>query len=97
MFVIDQIDHFTLLGWVIHARRSLILHANAALAEKTFAMLRFLVILDECAASAANGPDEVFDAVAFEVILFANRLALHRDGDTGTANAAGSTEQQALQ
>lgn len=97
LFASDQIDWFTSLRWVSHARSCLVLLVDAAaLAQKTFTILRFLFMLDNGAASTANCSSNVFDTVALEVVLFANRLALHRDRDTGNAEAGGTTEQQAL-
>lgn len=69
---------------------------HAALAQKTLTILRFLVMLDNGAASTANCPSNVFNAVALEIVLLANRLALHCDRDTGNAEAGGATEQQTL-
>lgn len=55
-----------------------------------------LVLLDEGAAAAAARDGEIGQAVALEVELVADVGALHRRGDAGDTDAAGSAEEEAL-
>lgn len=55
-----------------------------------------LVLLNDGAAAAEPRDDEIADAVTLEVELLTDIGPLHRGGDAGAADAAGSQEEQAL-
>lgn len=68
----------------------------AALSEQALAVLDFLVLLDEGAASTAPGLGQVSKTTSFEVVLFADHLALDGDGDAEASNTTGTAHQQTL-
>lgn len=59
-------------------------------------MLSFLVLLDQAAAVAAARGEEILEARALQVVLFANVHALHGHGDPVQTEAAGAAEEEAL-
>ena len=74
----------------------MLLGTSAALSKQALAVLDLLVLLNEGAASTAPSLGQVSKAASFEVVLFANHLALNSDGDAEASNAAGTAHQQAL-
>lgn len=59
-------------------------------------MFGLLVVLNNGAASAAPGSENVLGAVAFEIVLFAEHLALHGNRDAEAADVSGTNKQKAL-
>lgn len=59
-------------------------------------MLSLLVMLHDCAAATTVGSGNIFDAGALKVVLLANHLTLHGNGDTETADAGGTEENKTL-
>lgn len=59
-------------------------------------MLGLLVLLDQAAAVAAARGEDILQARALQVVLFADVHALHGHGDPVEAEAASATEEQAL-
>jgi len=55
-----------------------------------------LILLHESAAAAEPGDEEIADAVTLEVELLTDVGPLHRGGNAGAADAAGTAEEQAL-
>jgi len=94
--VTHQIQTPSSVGAGIHHATSVgLVLLRVAVPQERFAVLCLLLKLNQVAASAAEGLGNILNAVALEVVLFADRGTLHAGKDPVKTTAARAAEEKA--